>query len=204
MLDTREVRLSRICKQPVAAAASARKVRAELGLVDTHVRQHDGDVGRRAAFHARELANPVHRVVVVERQEVLAGCIKRIGLADELQRLCRVRGEDDDELLGVGVEEIEHREPRLLGERCRQRRCGIRRVRVAEQVVAQQLHVTIEQRLRHEIARRVVEIHVPEAVEQRILARAQVVERARRRVRWILSGKRCLRHYSSLTAMCRP
>ena len=80
---------------------------------------------------------------------------------------------------GSALKNVEHREPRLFDVGGRQRGCRIGRVRVAEQMIAQQRHVAIDQRQRHEIAGGVVEIDVPEAVEQRILARAQIVERAR-------------------------
>ena len=52
-------------------------------------------------------------------------------------------------------------------------------MRIPEQMIAQQRDMTFDKRERHEIAGGVVEIDVPEAVEQRIVARAEIVEGAR-------------------------
>ena len=76
---------------------------------------------------------------------------ERIRFADELQRLARVRREDDDVFVGIGVEEPEHRQPGPVDERRRQGRRGIGRVRVAEQVIAQERAVPGDQRLRNEL-----------------------------------------------------
>ena len=102
---------------------------------------------------------------------------------DEFQRFRRVGCEYDDELIRVGVEELENREPGLLREGRRQCRGGVRRVRVPEQVIAQHLHVALEQPKRNEAAGGIVQIHLTESVQQRVFARTQSVERARRCVR---------------------
>ena len=118
--------------------------------------------------------------MVVERQQVLAAGIERVRFADELESLCRIRRKDDDVLIRIRVEEVEHGKPRLFDEGRSQRRCRVGRVRVSEQMIAQQRRMPIDEGKRHEIAGRVIEIYVSEAVEQRILARAQIVERTGR------------------------
>jgi hypothetical protein len=61
--------------------------------------------------------------------------------------------------------------------------------RVAEKMIAQQRQKPIDEREWNEIAGRVVEVHVAEAVEQRILTRAEVVERTRAGVHGVGSSE---------------
>ena len=64
--------------------------------------------------------------------------VERIGFADQLERLRGIRGEDDEVLVGIGIEELEHRQPRLFDERRGQGRRWIGGMRIAEQVIAKQ------------------------------------------------------------------
>ena len=53
------------------------------------------------------LAQAVHRVVVVETEEEDVAGAEGIALADELERVRRVRGEDGNVFVGGGVEKLE-------------------------------------------------------------------------------------------------
>ena len=71
-----------------------------------------GDAG------AVELADTVYRVVIVEGQQEPVTGPKGVRLADELQRMARVRGEDNRvDVLGF-VEERKYAVPTAVGEAC--------------------------------------------------------------------------------------
>ena len=94
MLHARKVRLRRIGEQSVATARRPRKMFCELA----HRRRacRAAPPGRRSSrqcLRARELADAVHRVVIVEGQKILAAGIERIRFANQLQGLRRIRRE---------------------------------------------------------------------------------------------------------------
>ena len=55
-------------------------------------------------------------------------------------------------------------------------------MRISEQMIAQQRGMTFDQRDRHEVAGGVVEVDVPEAVEEGIVARAKIIKGAGRSI----------------------
>ena len=93
-----------------------------------------GDYGTPAAC---ELADTVHRVVVVVGQEIGAAGAERIGLTHQSQSAGRV-GHEDDLVLGlVGIEEAPQRGASLLGQLGRGQRGGVVGVRVAQHALAE-------------------------------------------------------------------
>ena len=148
-------------------------------LVDAQIGRDARHVRGLGAPGARELADPVDGVVVVEgEQEAVAG-VERVRLADEPQRAGGVRGEDRDVLVGRGVEELEHGRAGALDELGARRRGRVDGVRVAEHAALEQPHVLAQLRLGVEPAAGVVEVHVAAAVKAREVAAAQLVQHGR-------------------------
>jgi hypothetical protein len=108
VLDAGEVRLRGIGEQVVVIARRLSQVPGEQALVDAEIGRDAGHVGGHGTAGARELADAVDRVMVVEgRQEAVAGP-EPIRLADQAQRAGRVGREDRDVLVRRGVEERQH------------------------------------------------------------------------------------------------
>ena len=84
MLDAREVRLRGIGEEPVADLRALVQVPLEHAVEHAQVGRHDGDVFRDGAADPVVLAQPVHRVVVVEAEEEDVPGAEGISLADEL------------------------------------------------------------------------------------------------------------------------
>jgi hypothetical protein len=118
-----------------------------LGFVHTHIWQGDRNVGHLGAAGAGEFADPVDRVVIVEGQQVVAALPEGIGFADQFERAAGVLGEDDNVLFRRGVEELQN----VLAGAFDQTGLGLRgwvgRVRVAEDVLVEQLVVPVDLRL---------------------------------------------------------
>ena len=158
----------------------SRRDSSERLLVDAELRCRARQVRRRRTGSARVLAQAVHRVVVVEREQQLAAGLERVGLCHELQRTARVRREDDA-VLGRGrVEVSEHRVTGSLDELGRGQRGRVDRVRVAEHVLTQLLHVRAQLRFGVEPSAGVVEIDLVLHVESRVLGRPKLVQTTRR------------------------
>src|SRR5262249_60545703 len=84
------------------------------------------------AFGARKLANTVHRVMVVDTEQVMPVGREGIGLPDQAQGAAGVGGEDHRVFVRRRVEERENEGARLLVQLGHGLRSGIGRVRVAE------------------------------------------------------------------------
>jgi hypothetical protein len=141
MLDAGEVRLRRIGEQVVVLAADLGQVAGKQLRVDAQVGRLARHVGRLGAAGARELADPVDGVVVVEGEQEAVTAAERVRLADQAQRAGRVRGEDRDVLVRCGAEGVEHGCTHVLDQLGHRRRGRVERVRVAKDVRSQQLDV---------------------------------------------------------------
>ena len=86
----------------------APEARSVAGDVDAQLRHGQRRVVDRRALRARELADAVDRVVVVDGQQQASARLERVRLADQLQRARRVEREDRRVLAGA-VEILEHR-----------------------------------------------------------------------------------------------
>jgi hypothetical protein len=100
VLDAGEVRLRGIGEQVVVIAGRLGQVARQQVAIDAQVRRDARHVGRLGPANARELADPVDRVVVVEGQQESVAGMEWVGLADESQGAGRVRCEDRDVLVG--------------------------------------------------------------------------------------------------------
>jgi hypothetical protein len=106
----------------VVLAADLGQIARQQRLVHTQVGRLARDVRRLGASGARELADAVDGVVVVEGEQEAISRTERIGLADESQRARRIRREDGDVFVGGGPKELEHRVAGPLDERRHRRR----------------------------------------------------------------------------------
>jgi hypothetical protein len=132
VLDAGEVGLGWVGEQVVLVADNLGEVAREQLSVDAELGRLARDVAGLGAAGAREFADPVDRVVVVEGKEEAVAGTERVGLANEVQRAGRVRSEDRHVLVRRGAEELEYVGTcplDQLGHRCRGR---VERVRVAE------------------------------------------------------------------------
>ena len=185
MLHAGEIRLRRIREEMVSGRRNAIELAHQVVLVQPHFGQDDRNVGRRRATRAGELANAVHRIVVVEgKQEPSAGR-EGIRLADQFQCLTGIGGKDHGPLAGIGVEELQHPLPGTGDIGRGARRTGVHRVRVAEQMVAEEREMAIELRPAVQTRGRIVQIRAPGVVQQRVFAGTQRVERPRGFVRGV-------------------
>ena len=176
MLHAGEVRLRRVGEEVVSARARQRQLAVERRLVDPQLRRLHRHVGRFGAAGAIELPDAVHRVVIVEGEQKAVAGLERIRLADQLEGLAGVGGEDRDVLLRVGAEELQHPPAATLDIAGRRGRGRVGGVRIAEHRRQQQIHVAPHLTLAVEASPRVVEIDVPLPVEARELAGAEVIE----------------------------
>ena len=174
-----EVGLRRVGEQPVLGRPCATQHGPKLLLVHAQVGLAHGHVGDGRALDVGELADAVHRVVVVVGQAEHPARAERVRLADELESAAGVGREDDLVVVLRGVEEASHGGAGLVDQRCRRQRRGVAGVRVAEDVVAEKLVVPADLGLRVEPAAGVVEVRVAEAIETRVVAGAQLVDGAR-------------------------
>ena len=124
---------------------------------------------------ARELADAVHRVVIVRRQHARHATTERVRLRHELDRGARVRREADNVVVS-SVEEAEHVTARRVD---RRRACPGRRVvrmRIAEHAAREQGVVRVDVRVRVERAAGVIQVRHAIRVEPRELALSQLGE----------------------------
>ena len=150
-------------RRAIEQRAEARPIDAQIGHGERHV--VDG-----GAFPARELADAVHRVVIVEGQEQPPAGGERVGFPDQLQRAGRVLREDRRVL---GGEALNHSSTA-------RRACSTRRVVVVEVGLPEcglpntwpsAGRVIPELRFGVQTAAGVVEIHVPLRVEPAVVRR---------------------------------
>ncbi len=132
VLDAREVRLRRVGEQVAVPTVGVPQQRLEHVLVDAQRGRRPGHVRGRRARSARELANPVHRVVVVGREQKAAAGAERVRLPHQPERAGRVCREDDGVFLRRRVEVAQHGPPRSLHQLGCLRRGRAVGVRVAE------------------------------------------------------------------------
>ena len=125
-----------------------------------------------------ELANPVHRIVVVEGQQQLVAGLERIRFADQLQGMAGVGGEHHRVLVRRRVEETQDVGAAALDPFAREHRRRVDRVRVAEDVAREIVGVPADHRDRIEAAAGVVQIDLPLLVEPPELGRAHGVDAA--------------------------
>jgi len=103
--------------------------------------------------------------VIVEGEQKAVSRPERIRLTDQTQPPGRVRGEDRHVLVRRRAEELEHRCAGPLDEFGHRRRRRVQRVRVAENVLPQQVEMLAELRVGVEARTGVVEIDVSAGVE---------------------------------------
>jgi hypothetical protein len=131
VLDAGEVRLRWVREQVVAVGGDVVEIALEQPVRNPKIRRLERHIRRPGALRPRKLADPIDRVVVIERGQELVAAPKRTGLADQPQAAGRVGGEDARVLALGSVEVPEHGRARLLHEHRRRRRGRIDRVRVA-------------------------------------------------------------------------
>jgi hypothetical protein len=158
------------------------QVSRQQARIDPQVGGDARHVGRLGAAGARELADPVNRVVVVERQQEAIAGTERIRLADQPQRTRRIGREDRHVLVRRGVEELQHGGTGTLAQLRARRRRRVDRVRIAEHLALQQPDVLVQLRGGEQPPAGVVEIHMAAVVEAAEVAGAQLVEPRRRGV----------------------
>ena len=193
MLHAGEIRLGREGEQVRRPAIRCRQPLLEMRTVDAKLGDGERRVLDRRAAGACELANPVHRVVVVDGQQVPAVRPERVRFADQLERSARVQREDGGVLLARRIEVGQDRPPRLLHQPGRRRRAEAGRVRVAEDVLTKQGRVVLHLRRGIQAAARVIKVDVLLGVEPTVLGRAQRVERGRFGIRGCRSRNTALR-----------
>jgi hypothetical protein len=176
VLNAGEVRLRRVGEQVVVIADGVAQVAREQALVDAQIGGHTGYVRGLGPAGARELADPVDRVVVVEGEQKAIAGVERVGLADKAQRAGRIGREDRDVVIRRGPEEVEHVGASALDQLRARRRGGIDRVRVAEHIATEQLDMCSQLRLGEQAATGVVEVDVPAAVQARKVADAKLID----------------------------
>ena len=175
MLHAAEIRLRGI-REESRAGRGRRQHRVEAIDVDPQLRHADRDVLDGSPLGARELADAVHRVVVVDRQQELRTGAERVGLPHVLQRAGRIRREHRRVVVWRRVEPREHRVARLLDELGHPKRRGAGGVRIAEDVLVQDRRVSQDLRLGVKAAAGIVEIRLPLVVQPPVLLDAQRVD----------------------------
>ncbi len=71
-----------------------------MSLVDAQIGEIKGYIGDRSTFRASKFANAVHRVMVIEGEQVLPTWSKGIGLGNELEGAAGIRCEDHGIFIG--------------------------------------------------------------------------------------------------------
>src|SRR6266566_8250814 len=113
--------------------------REEKRLLHTQVGSHDGQIGKRGPSGTRKFADAIDGVVVIEEQEELPAGLEGIGLPDQLQGLAGIGGEDDGIFVRGSVKKVQHTGARPFDQFRRRSRGGIERVRIAKDMVTQQV-----------------------------------------------------------------
>ena len=153
-----------------------REAAGELGLIGAQFRWRHRNVGDGRAFVARELADAVDGVVIIEGQQVVVAGTEGIRLADQLERAGRVRREDDHVLVGGGVEVAQDVLARLLDTLGHRHRGQVLRVRVAKDAAGEHGDVLAHLRLGVDAPAGIIQVDLPLLIEPRVLGRAQRVQ----------------------------
>ena len=152
---------------------------------------------------AGKLPHAVDRVVVVRSQDELRSVLKRKRFSHQLGGSGRIPGETNGELVGIGVEEIEHPPSGVIHDLRREEGGLTLGVRVPQHGSTQEVRVLSHLGLRIQPAARVVQVGQAELVEPPELAATQLGEG----VRAVRSGpRRCqarLRKRSPACALAR-
>ena len=136
-----------------------------------------GDVGDVRALAPGELADALHRVVIISHQAEVAARLERITLPDQLQCSAGIGGENDRVLIGIGPEIAQYILSGLLHEMGRGQGGGVLGVGIAQHRVAEKGRVLPHQPIGIEPPARVVEIHMPLLVQSAILPLTQLAQR---------------------------
>ena len=179
MLYAGKIGLRRIGEQIGAGRIGLIQKRIEPRRIQPQFGHHQGRVLNRGAFGARELANAVDGVVVVEREQITAARRKRKGFAKEFQRRRGILREDEDILFGARMEIAEDVPARafdVLGHLDRSGACGMR---IAQDAGTQQVEMLLQLRFGVERAAGVVEVHLFAFVQAAVLGRAKIVQQRR-------------------------
>ena len=166
-------------KQVGLRRVGAGQQRLEPWPIDPQIGDSERRVVHARALRPRELADPVDRVVVVEGRKKPPASSERVGFADFLQRAGGVGREDGRVRAGVGAEPGEHQAARLFHEPCGGRGAEAARVRVAEDVSAEEVRVLANLGDGMETPAGVVQVDVPLGVEAGIFQGPKLVERGR-------------------------
>jgi len=182
VLRAREVGLRGKREEIRCAPVDPLQLRVQPVHVDAQLRRDDGDVGEGGALVPRELPDAVHRVVVVEGEQVAAALRERVGLAHQLERVAGIGCEDRRVLARRRVEVLQHVLAGLFDQVSHRLRGRVVRVRVAEDVARQQRQVAAQLALRVQAAARVIQVDLAGFFQARVVARPQRVERTCGRV----------------------
>jgi hypothetical protein len=118
MLDAREIRLRGKGEEIRLRSVGLVEQLDQPITIEPQVGRDERRVIDVRTFRARELANPIRRVVVVEREEKPSARREGIAFADVLQ--CAGGIERENGRISIaGVEKLEHMTPRSLDERRR-------------------------------------------------------------------------------------
>ena len=129
MLHAGKIGLRRISKQIGVGRIGLVQQSFQACDVQPQFGHHQRRVGNAGAFGAREFANSIHGVVIVESEQVTAARRKGKGFAHELERRRGVLREDQDVIFGAGVEvgqNVTARALDVIGRRGRRRISGMR------------------------------------------------------------------------------
>ena len=176
VLDAGKVRLRRVGKKVVPPASCQAEVLFELGVVHSHLRQSQRNIGDLGLFGTGKFANAVHRIVIVERQQKMIALAEGVGFSDQLERGRGVRREDRGVLPRRGVEIVENRAPGLFHQPGHGSRRRVAGMRIAEKTAFEKLDMLADLARGVESAAGVVQIRVVFGVEVGIVARAQAVK----------------------------
>src|SRR6266700_4099384 len=118
--------------------------REEKGFINAQFGRCDRQVGVGGAPGTSELADAVDGVVVIEEEQVLPAGLEGIGLAEQLERVGGIGGEDDGIFARIGTKKLEHKGTGSFVQFSRGAGGGIERVRIAKHAAAEQIKVRAE------------------------------------------------------------
>src|SRR5713226_4639413 len=150
--------------------------REEKGFIHAQLGRRDRQVGVRGAPGTRELADAVDGVVVIEEEQVLPSRLEGIGLAQQLERVGGIGGEDDGVFARIGMKKLEYNGAGSFVQSGRGAGGRTERVRIAKHAAAQQFKVLAELALGVQPASGVVQVDMVQFVQASIFSGPQFVQ----------------------------
>ena len=141
VLDTGEIGLGGVGEQVVLPRDRRVQTRFERFSIDPQIREADRNIGHFGTPGVGIFADAVDRVVVVEGQQVAVARGKGIGLPDQFEGAAGVLGENDRVFGRVSMEELQDAAAGAFNQLCGRHGGGVGRVRVAKNMVSQDLLV---------------------------------------------------------------